>query len=864
MPGKNLTRDEARERARLLEVESYRIALDLTRGEKTFRSETVIRFTCREPGAASFADLLAPEVHSVTLNGRELDPAIVFDGARIALDGLAAENELRVVASCAYSRTGQGLHRFEDPADGKVYTYTHFEPADARRLYTNFEQPDLKASFAFEVVAPEHWTVVSNAPEAGREPAGPRASKWVFEPTARISTYITAIAAGDYHVVRDVYEGDGQTIPLGLLCRASLAEHLDAERLFRQTKSGFGFFHRADRFEIDYPFGKYDQVFVPEYNIGAMENPGCVTFRDEYVFRSKVTEAAYEGRANTVLHEMAHMWFGDLVTMRWWDDLWLKESFADYMGTAAVAEATEYPDSWVSFAIRRKAWAYRQDQLPTTHPIVADIRDLEDAMLNFDGITYAKGASVLKQLVAYVGPDAFYAGARAYFRRHAYGNTSLVDLLSVLEQESGRDLSAWSKAWLETTGVNRLVPEVETDASGTVTAFAVRQEGEPARPHRIVVGRYEDAGDGRLTRTGRTEVDITGDRTEVPDLVGSPRPALILLNDEDLTYCKIGFDEVSLATVMNRLSDLDDPLARALCWSAMWNLTRDADLPAREFAGLVLRHAAGEQRVAVVQMVLEQAESALELYVDPDRRAAARAHLAAGALRELRAAAPGSDHQLAWARCFGRTAISADDLTFLRALAARDETIEGLDVDDELTWLFTETLAAEGYADAADIAAVLQQDATVAGRQHAAACLAALDDPARKAEAWRSVVDSDELPNAMVDAVIRGFTHASDPARLSIYTEPYFAALTRVWAERSIEIARRIVVGLYPMADVSPELLRRTDAWLADDGHAPALRRLVLERRDDAARALKARARDAAAGDAADRAADPAARPTTA
>ncbi|MCF2531689.1 aminopeptidase N [Yinghuangia soli] len=847
MPGKNLTRDEARERARTIGVEAYDITLDLTTGPTTFRSETVIRFGCTEPGTSTFVDLLAPEVAEVRLNDRVLDPAEVFDGTRIALDGLAAENELRVVASCAYSRTGQGLHRFEDPADGGVYTYTHFEPADARRLYANFEQPDLKASFTFTVTAPEEWTVVSNAAEAVREPAGAGAATWRFEPTKRISTYITALAAGTYHVVRAVYEGDGVVIPLGLLCRKSLAEHLDADRLLAQTKAGFAFFHRADRFALPYPFGKYDQVFVPEYNIGAMENPGCVTFRDEYIFRSKVTEASYEGRANTVLHEMAHMWFGDLVTMKWWDDLWLKESFADYMGTAAVAEATEYEDSWVSFAIRRKAWAYRQDQQPTTHPIVADIRDLEDAMLNFDGITYAKGASVLKQLVAYVGAEHFYAGARRYFAAHAYGNTGLVDLLSALEEESGRDLSTWSKAWLETTGMNRLVPEVAVGADGAVAGFAVRQEGEPLRPHRIAIGCYDDDGSGKLVRTRRVEVDVVGARTEVPELAGGPRPALILLNDDDLTYCKIAFDEVSTATIGERLSDVQDPLARALIWSAMWNLARDAELPAREFIALVLRHAARESRIAVVQMVLEQAEAALHHYAAPDWHAAGQAELSAGALRELRAAAPGSDHQLAWARCFGRTAAGDEQLALLHGLVSGTESVPGLDVDKELSWLFAETLTVTGAGTKADLDALLAADETAAGRQHYTACRAAVDTTANKERAWRSVVESDDLPNAMVDAVIRGFDRTMDPKNLAPFTEPYFAALDRIWSERSIEIARRIVVGLYPMGDVSAELLRRTDDWLADDGRAPALRRLVLERRDDAARALKARAADARA-----------------
>ncbi len=547
MPGENLSREEARARAAILSVERYDVALDVRgavgprdeaagtagtagSGPRTFRSTTVIEFRCTQPGASTFADLIAPAVASVRLNGRELDPAEVFDGARIALDDLAERNTLVVDALCAYSRTGEGLHRFEDPEDGEVYLYTQYEPADARRVFANFEQPDLKAPFTFQVTAPEGWTVVGNgAREGDPEPVADGGTVSRFAPTQPISTYITAVVAGPYHVEHDHYARrlDDKAvldIPLSVLCRRSLAKHFDADAVFGVTKQGLDFFH--DNFGYPYPFGKYDQAFVPEYNLGAMENPGCVTFREEFIFRGKVTRAAYEGRANVILHEMAHMWFGDLVTMRWWDDLWLKESFADFMGAFALVEATRYEEGWITFANRRKAWAYRADQLPSTHPVVADIRDLEDAKLNFDGITYSKGASVLKQLVAYVGRDAFLEAARRYFARHAYGNTTLADLLSVLAETSGRDMAAWSRAWLETSGVNTLTPEVVCDAEGRITRLTVAQGGageQPVvRPHRIAVGLYRRAADGALERYARAEADVAGRRRRSRSWPGSP------------------------------------------------------------------------------------------------------------------------------------------------------------------------------------------------------------------------------------------------------------------------------------------------------------------------------------------------------
>ncbi|MFI5766776.1 aminopeptidase N [Streptomyces sp. NPDC051563] len=851
MPGENLSRDEARERAELLSVDGYEVVLDLRSavdeaepadGPRTFRSVTTVRFRAAAPGAASFADLIAPRVNSVTLNGRALDPAVVFDGARIALDELASENVLVVDADCAYSRTGEGMHRFVDPEDGEVYLYTQYEPADARRVYANFEQPDLKAPYRFEVTAPEGWQVWSNGAEESREGDTRR-----FAETAPISTYITCVVAGPYHYVTDSYTRGDLTIPLGAICRKGLAKHFDADEVFLVTKQGFDLFHEI--FDYPYPFGKYDQAFVPEYNLGAMENPGMVTFREEYIFRGKVTQASYERRANTILHEMAHMWFGDLVTMKWWDDLWLKESFADFMGSFALVEATRFDQAWVTFANSRKAWAYRADQLPSTHPVTADIRDLEDAKLNFDGITYAKGAAVLKQLVAYVGRDAFLEGARRYFKANAYGNTTLDDLLSVLAEVSGRDMAEWSRAWLQTAGVNALTPVVTCDAGGRVTELAVAQDGAELRPHRVAVGLYRLDPDGALVRYARAEADVAGARTVIGELTGQEKPALVLVNDEDLTYCKIRFDEGSLATLRSHLGSVTDPLSRALCWSALWNLTRDGLMPARDFVSLVLAHAGRETDVGVLQMLHAQALTAVSRYAAPAWREQGGKVLAACALQELRFAEPGSEHQLTWARFFAAGAATEGDFQLLLGLLEGSARIDGLEVDQELRWDFLLPLAAHGAIGEEVLAAELARDDTASGKRHQVRCLAARPSAAVKDQAWVSVVEADTLSNALVEATIAGMQQSSQRGLLAPYTGPYFAVIERIWADRSIQIGMDVVRGLYPSLQDSQETLDATDAWLsAHESAAPALRRLVLESRDDLARALRAQACDVAAG----------------
>jgi len=842
----NLHRDEAAARAALLTVQSYDVELDLTDGQGapgagTFLSTTVVRFTSNQAGARTHLDLTAPAVHEIVLNGEPVDGA-AFDGNRITLDGLAADNELRVVADGAYMRSGEGLHRFVDPVDGSVYLYTQFETFDAHRMYACFDQPDLKAVFRLTVQAPRDWVVVSNAVVQER-PAEGEPGAWRFAETPRMSTYITALVAGPYASVHDEHDG----IPLGIFCRRSLVQHLDPEDLFTVTKQGFDHYHRI--FGYRYPFGKYDQLFVPEFNAGAMENAGAVTFLEDYVFRSKVTDAAYERRAETVLHEMAHMWFGDLVTMRWWDDLWLNESFATYMSVLAQVESTRYTRGWTTFASTEKTWAYRQDQLPSTHPIAADIVDIEAVKVNFDGITYAKGASVLKQLVAWVGQEAFLSALQDYFTTHEYGNTVLADLLGALERASGRDLSDWSAQWLETAGVNTLRPVFETDGDGVLTSFTVVQEAPEQWPtlrsHRVAIGFY-DLVDGRLRRTSREELDVVGAKTEVPALVGRRQPDLVLVNDDDLTYAKIRLDERSLQTLVEHVGDFEESLPRTLCWTAAWDMTRDAEMPARDYVATVLAGIRGETDIGVVQSLLRQVQSAITQFAAPSWVATGRAQLAAAAMDAVATADAGSDLQLAWARVLGSAARSEEQVALLRGLLDGTAELAGLSVDTDLRWHLLLRLVALGVAGDAEIDAELDRDRTSAGQRHAATARALRPTREAKAQAWQLAVEDESIPNAVQSAVLVGFAHPEQLELLEEWVEPYFDVVGRVWESRTAEFAQNVAVGLYPALLVDPSVVERTDAYLSSSDVQPALARLLLEGRDGIARALRARERDAA------------------
>ena len=859
----NLTRNAALERAALVTVDDYRIELDLSSGDKTFRSVTTVRFEAL-PGADTYIDLAADRVHSAVLNGHAIDVSGYDESRGIALVGLAHDNVLVVDADCYYSNTGEGLHRFVDPVDGEVYLYSQFETADAKRMFACFDQPDLKATFDVVVTAPAHWQVISNGATTAAHRDG-EVTVHTFATTPKMSTYLVALVAGPYAVWRDVYRDEHGEIPLGIFCRASLAPHMDAERLFTETKQGFDFYHR--NFGVPYAFGKYDQLFVPEFNAGAMENAGAVTFLEDYVFRSKVTRYSYERRAETVLHEMAHMWFGDLVTMRWWDDLWLNESFATFASVLCQAGATEYTEAWTTFANVEKSWAYRQDQLPSTHPVAADIPDLHAVEVNFDGITYAKGASVLKQLVAYVGLEQFLAGLRDYFTAHAFNNATFDDLLGALEKASGRDLSDWGRQWLKTTGLNSLRPEFDVDADGRFTRFAIRQGGAApgageTRVHRLAVGIYDDDGSGRLTRTHRVELDVTGDVTEVAALQGVSRGKLILVNDDDLTYCSMRLDDESLAVAIDRIADIAEPLPRTLVWSAAWEMTRDAELRARDFVALVSRGVHAETEVGVAQRLLLQAQTALNSYAEPGWAATEGWPAFADRLLELaRGAGAGSDHQLAFVNALCASVLtgvhSSHHLVLLADLLDHDPAgygLPGLVVDTDLRWRIITALAAGGQVDADGpatpfIDAELTRDPTAAGRRHAAAASAARPQADVKHRAWREVIEDDTLPNITARSIISGFVHPGQgPEKqaqvLAPYTKHYFDTISAVWERRSSEVAQTVVVGLYPSWDVSDAGLAAADWFLGGLHVPPPLRRLVLEGRAGVERSLRARAFD--------------------
>jgi aminopeptidase N len=767
-----------------------------------------------------------------------------------------------------------------------VYLYSDLETFDAHRVYACFDQPDMKASYELAVTAPADWQVVSNmAPEstapAGRVTDG-GALRWHFPPTPVMPTYITAVAAGPYHVIRDEHDG----IPLGVYCRQSLASYLDADEIFEVTRQGFDFYHNS--FGIKYPFGKYDQLFVPEFKEGAMENAGCVTFVEAYIFRSRVTDFAREARGETILHEMAHMWFGDLVTMRWWDDLWLNESFATWAGTLAQAEATRWTSAWTTFAQLYKAWAYRQDQLPSTHPIAADIPDIAAVEVNFDGITYAKGASVLKQLVAYVGRENFLDGVRKYFAAHAWGNATLADLLAALEETSGRDLAAWSAEWLQTAGVNTLRPSYSVDAEGRFTEFAVEQEAPATHPvlrsHRIAIGLYDrtPGDEAGLVRRHRVETDVAGPRTVIPELAGQPRPDLVLVNDDDLTYAKIRLDDHSLRTLVGPgkggpggrgglggkvspqdrgdpggsppgaaqsprartgIGEFTDSLPAALCWSAAWDMVRDGEMAARDYVRLVLSGISSVADISVVQTLLRQAGQAVRRFADPGWRQTGLA-LMASALRDLlQDAAAGSDTQLAYVRAFAGVAISADDLALLAGLLDGSVVLDGLTVDTDLRWSLLWRLVSRGVCGKDEIDAELARDATDAGERHAAACRAAIPTAEAKQEAWETMIGG-ELTIAMFRAVLAGFADSDQPELLAPYREKYFEVVGDVWRNWSSAMAQDFVSGVYAVGPISRETVEMTDAYISAADPPAALRRLIVEGRDDVLRALRCQNRD--------------------
>jgi aminopeptidase N len=877
IPHDNLTVGEAIERAELLSNVAYkiRLTLDDAPAAATFDSSTEVTFDARHEGAETFINIAARSVDEVVLNGKQLTAGEhEFDGTRLRLRDLhRGANRLHVKALCEYQQTGAGLHRLADPVDGHVYVYTHFEPFDAHKVLACFDQPDLKAHVNMSVTAPTRWRVCSNARVTGTEVHNGH-NTTQFNTTPPIPPYLIAVVAGPYHVI----ESEHLQIPLGIWCRESMLPWVEeqAADVFEITRQGLDFFARY--FGLPYPFDEYNQLFVPEFMMGAMENPGCVTFNESYVFRGRPSETQLARRAETILHEMAHVHgFGDVTTMRWWGDLWLNETFATYMANLAMYEATRFKNAWVDFANTVKSVAARQDQLVTTHRIADDIPDTDSVRQNFDGITYHKGAAVLRQLVAWVGDDAFMRGVQDYFRRYKWGNATLDDFLDCLRRSSGRDVSRFAREWLQTTGMNTLRP-VDTVKNDRYTSFAVAQTADPAHPtlrsHRIAVGLYDRDARGRLNRRRRVELDIEGPLTRVPDLESERVADLVVVNDGDLTFAKMRFDERSIGTLRGDLSGLDDALTRALCWAALWDMTRDAELAARHFVELVSRHAPSEVELLLVERVLNQAQAAADQFGDPANRPAARSCLHVVAHAELTALAAGSDAQMAWFRCFTTTAGEAEDLDHLAAMLEGNWEVPGVTVDTELRWLLLGQLATVARAGAVAINTEIDRDPTDIGRRRAAACLAARPTPKFKEQAWNRLMKPSaavpkewqkaaggELSLAAEVAIMAGFlvgsvvtggfmSRGEDPEVLRPYVNRYVESLPVIWETRGVDEAEAFTEYLYPRLFVDDAMLAAIERALEDERLPAAALRILREGRDGTLRARRAQEFDRAAAQA--------------
>ena len=844
VPGLNLSRAEAKDRADHLYVNSYVVTLDVTKGEETFYSKSEVSFTCNKPGYSTFIDAVGRSVISATLNGVAVDTSN-FDGESIFLTNLAADNLLIIEIEAEYSKSGEGLQRSVDPSDGEVYLYSQGETAHIRNMFPCFDQPSLKATFNLTVTTPGHWEAVSNNPVESKTAKGDFV-EWKFTTTPRITTYLDALIAGPYSHVHDVYKGQKE-IPLGIYCRKSMMQYLDPEDIFLITKQGFEYFEKV--FGLAYPFEKYDQIAVVDFNFGAMENAGAVTFREDVlVFRSHMPEKAYLSRANTILHEMAHMWFGDMVTMFWWDDLWLNESFAEWSSYLALSESTRFKGAWTEFNSARKNWAYRQDQLSSTHPIIADMVDMEAVNANFDGITYAKGASVLHQLVAHVGRPQFIAGLQKYFAKHAWGNTTLNDLLVELEAASGRKLDTWVHTWLQTAGVNTLRPQLELDGD-VYKSVVISQESPlvPAgskelRPHRLAVGLYDISGDSLNLRKS-VELDVVGASTVVTELAGEKVADLLLINDRDLSYAKLRFDDRSIATLKKYLGRLNDPLARALSWAAIWDMHRDAQISSADFIEIALSGLAGENDDAIVNIVIGQLGTSVEGYASDANRDKYRERLAAGFWNLMQSSAPASDLQLLYSRAFAANAHTPEQIKNVRGILNGE--IKGLKVDTDRRWDFLIALTERGATTQAELDAELASDNTTSGNLLFETAKAATPNAEAKAYAFNTVMHQD-AQTSVRSALVAGFQRPIQRHLLTPFVDLYFENLLSEWESKSYEGAAKFVTGMYPSWIISQSTLDKTNAWLNGVGKdAPAvLRKLVKESQDGVIRALKVQALD--------------------
>lgn len=866
-----LTRNDARHRAAHLDVQHMDVFVDLSSAQipdqQMYNVRSVITLESRLP--STFIDI-AGTVTAVSIN--DYPAEFRHQGSQLVIEHLPVGQRctITVVAECAFSRSGEGLHRYFDPEDGRVYLYTQFEPTDAHRAWPCFDQPDIKPRWTFHVTTPASWVVASNGDlvdDTCDADAGLHTSH--FAQTPPLSSYITALVAGDYAVVNAgewspnvetralCPDSEELSIPLRLMCRQALAPYMDSDDILTVTRQGFDYFHQ--HYRVAYPWGKYDQIFVPEYNLGAMENPGCVTFNERYLSRDTPTFAQRQTRANTILHEMCHMWFGDLATPAWWDDLWLKESFADNQGSMAAAEATQYTEEWAAFAIARKSWAYQQDLYPTTHPIAADIPDVNAAKTNFDGITYAKGAAVLKQLVAWVGKDAFFDAAHEYFTAHAFGATSLKDLLRALSKHAGLDLSTWENVWLHTTGASLLKAEcIDSDQGISLRVWQEPWKTLPStdqhlpyvpRPHQITVGLYRIGGCG-LESIADIPVRLEADSVEIPlssDVVGDIKAHeldAVIPNILDETYAIVALDDLTMRIISHHIASVKDPLPRAVMWSTLWQAVREARLQPSDYVDAALNHAHGEKQDSILVRLLSTVETAVNTFMGSATKDRYRDRVVAESLWALRHEM-NEDRRRVWAGILLRTCIGVKELTreisrLLSDVTRGETTLIPKSV--ELRWLAHRVCAARGVSNEETLEAALNAERTGETEVHYQHARAALPDTRLRAQLWNEVLHG-TMSNEHMSAILAGL---SDSARSQHeFDRVFFAVVRDYWTTHSIGMGIRFVHGAFPSGvDIgNPErayhVLEDAQKWLANNEDAPqALHRLMKEHTDDLRRTI--------------------------
>ncbi|GAB2570612.1 aminopeptidase N [Kribbella endophytica] len=841
-----LTVDDARGRAEVVEVRGYQLDFDFTGGDETFRAVSTVWFAAK--GGATWVDVKAREVLSAKLNGVPVEVGLVEDG-RLPLTGLAGENELVVDAVMAYARDGEGMQRSVDAADGRVYLYGMSSLESAPRYFACFDQPDLKAPYRITATVPPEWIVLGNGPAKEIAPG-----RWEIAETKPLSTYFVTLVAGPYHLIRSEYDG----IPLGLGCRQSLAPHLDrdAEDLFTVTAQAFDEYHRL--FGYRYPFGEYHQVFVPDFNLGAMENPGCVTVADTLVFRSAVTDAERSTRARILVHELAHMWFGDLVTMKWWNDLWLNESFAEYMAHRVSHDVTDHRGHWEDFGYVRKWWGLQADQRSSTHPVASDpVKDARETLEDFDGISYAKGAAVLKQLAAYLGDDVFLRGVTAHLAAHEYGNADLPEFVAKLTEAGAVGLAEWSAQWLRTSGLDTI--SVTRTADGVVLHRSRPDDAE--RPHRLKVGAYDEAG-------RPTSVDVLLDADEVAVAL-DPSAALVVPDSGDDTWAKIRLDAAGLEALPRVLPLIADGTTRAVIWNSIRDSVADGDLNPQQALEILLAALPAEDSDIAVGSLLRWAEDSLlgrALPYEPFR-----GQLADVLTERLATCPPGSSLQLAIARGVIATTSDADLLqTWLSDSSNRpgnsssrpgnsssrpgnsssrpgnsssrpgnsSSSPAGLEVDADLRWALTLQLVRLNAFGAAEIDAELARDHSTEGTIHAAKCHAALPDG--KEAAWNRVMTDPTVGVNELYALCSGFWHPSQAELTAPYVDRYFAEIAG-----TAKIRAGIAVGLtagrfFPRFAVEERTVVRAESLVADDTVPPGIRRAVADAADDLKRTFDA------------------------